>query len=95
MGHGSWVIDGTKEQGFVYAYQYPGMQRVLQAAGRLIRSEKDRGVLLLIAQRFAQRSYKNLLPPWWPPLQPVRTPNHIRTAMKHFWKPQTESPTLS
>lgn len=48
--------------GFAFAYRYPGMHKVLQAAGRLIRSETDRGVLLLLDDRYTQRDYRELLP---------------------------------
>lgn len=51
--------------GFAYAYQYPGMQKVLQAAGRVIRSEKDYGVVVLIDQRYFQQDYINLCPEHW------------------------------
>ena len=52
-------------RGFEFAYQFPGMNRVLQAAGRVIRSETDRGAVLLIDARFAQRRYRELMPEWW------------------------------
>ena len=52
-------------RGFEFAYQFPGMNRVLQAAGRVIRSETDRGAVLLIDARFAQRRYRELMPTWW------------------------------
>ncbi len=51
--------------GFSYAYRYPGMHKVLQAAGRVIRSETDRGVVLLIDQRYFQHDYLSLCPPHW------------------------------
>lgn len=51
--------------GFAYAYQYPGMQKVLQAAGRVIRSEKDYGVVVLIDRRYFDQSYINLCPGHW------------------------------
>lgn len=51
--------------GFNIAYRYPGMHKVLQAAGRLIRSENDRGVLLLCDDRYGQPGYRRLLPPHW------------------------------
>lgn len=51
--------------GYDYAYFYPGLQKVVQAAGRVIRSETDRGVLLLMDQRFAARQARALLPAWW------------------------------
>jgi DNA excision repair protein ERCC-2 len=53
------------QQGFEFAYQYPGMQKVSQALGRVIRSENDTGSALLIDPRFGQASYRNLLPDWW------------------------------
>lgn len=55
----------TRGAGFDYAYRFPGMQRVLQAVGRLIRSETDRGAALLIDQRFGETRTKVLLPKWW------------------------------
>lgn len=51
--------------GYAYAYTYPGLGKVLQAAGRLIRSQSDRGVLLLIDDRYGQERYAALLPPHW------------------------------
>lgn len=55
----------TRGEGFDYAYRFPGMQRVLQAVGRLIRSEEDRGAALLIDRRFAEWRYRVLFPEWW------------------------------
>jgi Rad3-related DNA helicase len=55
--------------GFEYAYIYPGINRVLQAAGRVIRSESDQGLVLLMDLRYAWAQYKNLLPPEWQPLR--------------------------
>lgn len=51
--------------GFEYAYLYPGMQKVDQALGRVIRGSEDRGRALLIDSRYDQRQYRELLPPWW------------------------------
>jgi len=51
--------------GFEYAYLYPGMQKVDQALGRVIRDGSDRGRALLIDSRYAQPRYRELLPPWW------------------------------
>ncbi len=51
--------------GFAYACIYPGMQKVLQAAGRVIRSETDRGLVLLIDTRYDDWAYQRLLPPEW------------------------------
>ena len=52
-------------RGFEYAFQYPGMQRVSQALGRVVRQDEDRGRALLIDSRYRERSYRALLPPWW------------------------------
>lgn len=54
--------------GFQYAYLYPGFNKVLQAAGRLIRSETDQGLLLLIDERYARPDYRQLFPAHWQPV---------------------------
>lgn len=51
--------------GYEYTYLYPGVQKVIQAAGRIIRAPSDRGVLYLIDDRFARTEVRALLPPWW------------------------------
>jgi DNA excision repair protein ERCC-2 len=56
------AIFGT---GYEYTYLYPGVQKVIQAAGRVIRAPTDRGVLYLIDDRFTRREVRRLLPPWW------------------------------
>jgi DNA excision repair protein ERCC-2 len=53
------------EKGFEYAYVVPGMTRVVQSAGRLIRSESDVGVVVLACQRFLKEPYRRYLPPDW------------------------------
>jgi DNA excision repair protein ERCC-2 len=81
------IRDYFQEQtgaGFDYAYTFPGMNRVLQAIGRVIRSETDRGVVLLIDARFAEPRYQRLFPAWW---QSARAGNsdEIRKALAEFW----------
>lgn len=51
--------------GYDYTYLYPGLQKVVQAAGRVIRGQSDRGVLMLIDDRFAEPRVRQLLPSWW------------------------------
>lgn len=70
--------------GFDYAYTYPGMNRVLQAVGRVIRSEQDRGVVLLVDTRFGENRYRRLFPGWW---RPVRTGDagQVAEAVRAFW----------
>jgi Rad3-related DNA helicase len=53
------------KNGFDFAYVYPGMNKVLQAAGRVIRSETDKGAVLLIDSRYSRSDYKSLFPPEW------------------------------
>lgn len=57
--------DEKAQNGFAYAYRYPGMNKVLQAAGRVIRTKEDRGVVLLLDERFLQREYLELFPQEW------------------------------
>ena len=71
--------------GFEYAYLYPGLNRVLQAAGRVIRTEKDRGVVLLIDQRYARYQYKSLLREEWDPVW-VQTPRQLADGLRKFWQ---------
>ncbi len=70
--------------GFDYAYTFPGMNRVLQAAGRVIRSETDRGMVLLIDTRFSQTRYRDLRPPWWQPVL-VRKEDVLARLLAEFW----------
>ena len=51
--------------GYDYTYLYPGLQKVVQAAGRVIRTELDQGVVYLIDDRFDQPAVRALLPRWW------------------------------
>ena len=71
--------------GFEYAYTFPGMNRVLQAVGRVIRSETDHGVVLLIDARFNEVRYRRLFPAWWKYLR-VRHADGLREALGSFWR---------
>ncbi|MFC3769761.1 ATP-dependent DNA helicase [Paenibacillus sp. GCM10012303] len=64
-------FDETGKSGFDYAYKFPGMNKVLQAGGRLIRTETDRGTLVLVDDRFLQPGYRVMLPDEWKPVQLV------------------------
>lgn len=76
--------------GFEYAYTFPGMNRVLQAIGRVIRSETDRGVVLLIDARFSEQRYRQLFPTWWQFVR-VRNPERLRDAVSAFWNSSEHS----
>lgn len=70
--------------GFEYSYMYPGMNKVLQAAGRLIRTEDDKGIILLIDERFSYKTYQGLLPKeWFPNIR--TTNNNIVKYLDEFW----------
>jgi len=77
-------FDNALGAGFEYAYTYPGINRVLQAAGRVIRTEKDRGVALLIDQRYARFQYKSLLREEWDPVR-ARDTRQLADAVQKFW----------
>lgn len=70
--------------GFDYAYRYPGMNKVLQAAGRVIRTEEDTGVVLLLDERFLQTNYTKLFPREWHNLKQVSTRN-VKAEVEKFW----------
>lgn len=71
--------------GFEYAYQYPGMNRVLQAAGRVIRSGEDRGVVLLVDRRYRTPPYRKLFPEEWNPVM-AANPASIARVVSTFWR---------
>jgi DNA excision repair protein ERCC-2 len=74
----------TLGAGFEYAYLFPGINRVLQAAGRVIRTENDRGVILLIDQRYSRYQYKSLLREEWDPIW-VQDTRQLADGLKAFW----------
>lgn len=84
------AYEASYQSGFRYAYQYPGMSKVLQAAGRIIRTETDRGALLLIDTRYSLSDYRALLPPHWQ-IQRVRRIEELSLALQRFWN--TSFPT--
>ncbi len=71
--------------GFEYAFLYPGMNKVLQAAGRVIRTAEDRGVILLLDERFLRREYQCLFPREWEEFQTVKL-SGVRGLVEAFWK---------
>lgn len=73
------------EDGFGFAYRCPGMNKVLQAAGRVIRTQEDVGVILLLDDRFRSGEYRALFPPEWEDGQYVRL-DSVREKLKNFWE---------
>lgn len=78
-------FDGAGENGFDYAYRYPGMNKVLQAAGRVIRTAADRGVIALLDDRFLESSYLCLFPKEWEKYAVCSCKNAGQKALD-FWK---------
>ena len=76
--------DRTMEAGFLYAYMLPGMQKVAQAVGRVIRTETDRGVALLLDDRYRQGAYRRLCPEHWQ-IHAASDVRHAEAAMRRFW----------
>lgn len=72
--------------GFEYAYVYPGFNKVLQAAGRVIRSEEDRGVIVLADSRFASMRYMNLYQEIWPDAKQVSSDFELESIISEFWE---------
>lgn len=79
-------FEQTRGCGFDYAYRYPGMNKVLQAAGRLIRTPEDRGVVLLFDSRFITPDYLRLMPPHWSHLRTIYTEQALTDALRDFWQ---------
>lgn len=76
-------------QGFEYAYQLPGMNKVLQGAGRVIRDATDQGIVLLLDSRFTTSRYRKLFPEHWQHAQVCYQPNQLKMAIANFWQRKT------
>lgn len=74
------------ECGYDYAYTYPGMNNVLQAAGRVIRTEHDTGVVLLIDDRYETPTYKALYPDTFSDIKFAHTPQDVSVCIRDFWQ---------
>ncbi len=77
-------FDERGENGFDYAYRFPGMNKVLQAAGRVIRTQEDVGVIALLDERFLQASYRKLFPREWEHAEVVNA-KLLETKLERFW----------
>ncbi len=77
-------FDAQGFYGFDYAYLYPGMNKVLQAAGRVIRTERDRGIIALLDERFCMRSYTETFPREWEKREVCNLDN-VTEKVEAFW----------
>lgn len=81
------IRDHFPEAGFEYAYQYPGLVRVLQTAGRVIRDDADRGIICLVDTRYREQRYLALLPAEWEPIS-CRNSLEVTVNLDSFWGQQ-------
>ena len=79
-------FEESRGSGFAYAYQYPGFNKVLQAAGRVIRTPEDKGVVLLIDSRFGRAEYRQLFPSHWAHCRWLYGPAQLADQLKGFWE---------
>jgi Rad3-related DNA helicase len=79
-------FDKTRENGYAYTYTYPGMNKVLQAAGRVIRSDDERGVVLLVDDRFASPEYRMIIPEYWNHMKYLTNARDLLDTVTKFWK---------
>jgi DNA excision repair protein ERCC-2 len=77
--------DQTFGKGFEYAYTYPGMNKVIQAVGRVIRRDSDYGIAILMDDRFTTKTYLNLFPPEWKQYDIVKKPKDLKPILSSFW----------
>jgi DNA excision repair protein ERCC-2 len=78
-------FDRQSGSGFAYAYQYPGFNRVQQATGRVIRTETDLGIIVLIDDRFTHTRYRQLFPSHWRGVQVVQNSSELKDKLTRFW----------
>ena len=77
-------FDAQGENGFDYAYRYPGMNKVLQSAGRVIRTAEDIGVVALLDERFLEPQYRRMFPREWSQYEVVSV-SGISEKVERFW----------
>ena len=77
-------FDARGENGFDFSYRFPGMNKVLQAAGRVIRTAEDIGVIALLDERFLQNSYRMFFPREWDDFEVINHKN-ISKKIEYFW----------
>ncbi len=77
-------FDTKYEKGFEYAYTYPGITKVIQAVGRVIRDENDRGIAILLDERFGYNGYFTLYPPHWKNIHLVSNSYELKKEIERF-----------
>ena len=77
--------DRRDMDGFDHAYRYPGMNKVMQSAGRVIRTDEDTGVIVLLDERFGQTQYRSSFPREWADYETC-TLRNVKEKLERFWK---------
>lgn len=72
--------------GLNYAYTYPGFNKVVQAAGRVIRTETDRGILILLDDRYLNKNYTKLFPSHWKNISAISNLDLLENKLQDFWR---------
>lgn len=89
LSHGRNLIkdyfDKANGKGYEYAYMNPGMNKVMQAVGRLIRSERDKGAALLVDDRYLQGDYRDLFARTWPGYTVATSPLDVTASLDNFY----------
>lgn len=78
-------FDKNKYDGFDYSYTYPGLNKVFQAAGRVIRSEEDKGIIYLVDDRYFWQKYMRLFPKHWRNQALANNSQSLQRAINNFW----------
>ena len=79
-------FESEEISGYEYAYVNPGITKIIQAAGRVIRSETDKGIIVFIDDRFAQYKYRNIIKKQYKNNEYVTNGKQIDYLLEHFWK---------
>lgn len=77
--------DSKNGMGYEFSYQFPGMNKVLQAGGRVIRGEQEKGVIILVDNRYLQQQYLRLFPPHWSRYSQINHPEELKELLDTFW----------
>ena len=85
-----YYFEEKNGRGFDYAYLYPGMNKVMQSAGRVIRTTEDTGTILLLDERFLNSAYQSLFPREWFPFETVNAVS-MKQKLQEFWQKYDET----
>lgn len=84
-------FDEQFDNGFDYAYTYPGMNKVIQAIGRVIRRDEDYGIGILFDDRYSHKTYRELFPKNWSHAKRILPKTYLQNYLEEFWKKHKKS----